>query len=99
MEVMFQSSNYLKNKYEAGGVTGWMADYFKGNDLDMKKYQNEDGTWKDGGEAAYNAEMAQRADFQKRYINFGKTDLRTATFEEADAALKENTGMGTIDRL
>jgi hypothetical protein len=43
--------------------------------------------------------MAKRKDFQKRYINFGKTDLRTATFEEADAALKKNTRMGTIDRL
>ena len=43
--------------------------------------------------------MAQRADFQKRYISFGQTDLRTATFEEADAALKKATNMGTIDRL
>jgi hypothetical protein len=58
MDVLFQSSNYLKNKYEAGETEGWMADYLNGKDIDMKKYQNEDGTWKDGGEKAYNAEMA-----------------------------------------
>lgn len=110
MEVLFQSSNYLKNKYEAGGAEGWMADYLNGKDLsqvDKTKYQDENGNWKDDkakeeydkAQAAYEAEMAQRAEFQKRYISFGKTDLRTASFEEADAALKKATGMGTIDRL
>ena len=110
MDVLFQSSNYLKNKYEAGETEGWMADYLNGKDIkevDITKYQDENGNFKDDkakedyekAQAAYNAEMAQRADFQKRYISFGKTDLRTATFEEADEALKQATGMGTIDRL
>ena len=110
MDVMFQSSNYLKNKYEAGKTEGWMADYLSGKDIkevDITKYQNEDGTWKNDkaqedyekAQAAYEATKAQRADFQKRYISFGQTDLRTATFEEADAALKKATGMGTINRL
>lgn len=110
MDVLFQSSNYLKNKYEAGETEGWMADYLNGKDVsqvDITKYQDENGKWKDDkaeenykkAQAAYEAEMAQRADFQKRYISFGKTDLRTATFEEADAALTKATGMGTIDRL
>lgn len=110
MDVMFQSSNYLKNKYEAGKTEGWMADYLSGKDIkevDITKYKNEDGTWKNDkaqedyekAQAAYEATKAQRADFQKRYISFGQTDLRTATFEEADAALKKATNMGTIDRL
>ncbi len=106
METMFQSSNYLKNKYEGGETEGWMADYLSGKDIERKSISREDYNSAEEflaavreENAAYNAKMAERAEFQKRYISFGNTDLRTATFEEADAALKKATGMGTIDRL
>ena len=106
METMFQSSNYLKNKYEAGETEGWMADYISGKDIQRKEISADDyDSITEYAQAvqeereAYEAKMAQRKEFQKRYISFGKTDLRTANFEEADKALKEATGMGTIERL
>jgi hypothetical protein len=33
MDVIFQESDYLKNKYESGKTEGWMADYLSGGDL------------------------------------------------------------------
>jgi hypothetical protein len=69
MDVLFQSSNYLKNKYEAGKTEGWITDYLTGKDIkevDITKYQDENGNWKDDKAkadyekawAAYKAEKA-----------------------------------------
>ena len=100
MEVIFQESDYLKNKYEATGAEGWMADYFVGADL--KAINREDYTSDEAYDKALteqSAELARRKEFQKKYIDFGSVDLRTSTFEEADKALTDTTGMSTIDRL
>jgi hypothetical protein len=42
MEVMYQESSYLKNKYEGGEVEGWMADYLNGNDIVRKEISSSD---------------------------------------------------------
>jgi hypothetical protein len=45
MEVMFQNSDYLKNKYQAGGYEGWMADYLSGADLVKPKESDYEDTY------------------------------------------------------
>ena len=83
MELIFNSSEDLKAKYQGVGFTGWIRDYLSGADLSK--------------EDVLAGKLGERQALKERYIDF--RGAKSNSYEDMDEALVANTGISTSDRL
>ena len=88
MDIIFQNSEYLQNKYQGSGTKGWMLDFLNEDNIEVSK---------DEDPIKYAAEVEKRRRFKEKYVDF--SGAKSNSYEDMNNALEKNTGYSIEDRI